>query len=538
MREEKQYHAEKKNRTKILLAVLAGLAIILIAAAAFIFVSGKMKEKNYSEAVLSAEKYLAANNYEDAVIQYKKAISVNPKEEDAYLALADVYVEQEEISKAKAILRKGQRETSSFKIKRKLEDLNGQSLVAVMNGDQEKEELTVDLKTASQNIAWNTSFLQKIIDYRFEDYKDQFGFVKSTKMDEDGYLEIEHNGLGAVCFYRNTETNKEIVDVSRKTPTEKGMPEKISLHSLGTLFRNFEGGASLQRLQMLFGEKVTPKAEDGRYFVETKTSDCIFRFETDANGNIVSADGWNEIILLNANAQRDTTGHISGVVIDAVSGDGVPQAVLTFQPTKKENKEKAVKTDAQGVFSADLEPDIYTILITADNYIEEEYIFEIEEGRNYSGEQFSISPKLKKGTARIVLEWNAEPQDLDSYLMGSTDDGKEVSVNFRQKEAKSGGDVIAALDLDDIDGYGPETTTIYNLNGVYQFQVADFRRTGTMKENGATVKVYLPGKAPVTITIDPGADVKDIWIVCEIDHGELNVINKAPQSDEFTNSNK
>lgn len=59
-----------------------------------------------------------------------------------------------------------------------------------------------------------------------------------------------------------------------------------------------------------------------------------------------------------------------------------------------------------------------------------------------------------------------------------------------------------------------------------------------MKENGATVKVYLPGKEPVTITIDPGADVKDIWIVCEIDHGELNVINKAPQSDEFTNSNK
>ena len=42
----------------------------------------------------------------------------------------------------------------------------------------------------------------------------------------------------------------------------------------------------------------------------------------------------------------------------------------------------------------------------------------------------------------------------------------------------------------------------------------------------------------MTITIDPGADVKDIWIVCEIDHGELNVINKAPQSDEFTNSNK
>lgn len=98
--------------------------------------------------------------------------------------------------------------------------------------------------------------------------------------------------------------------------------------------------------------------------------------------------------------------------------------------------------------------------------------------------------------------------------------------------------MIAELDLDDTDGYGPETMTIYDLNGVYEFQVADFRRTRTMKEYGATVKVYLPNKEPVTITIDPSADVKDIWIVCEIDHGELNIINKAPETDEFSISNK
>lgn len=100
MKEQKQYQAEQKNRTKILLTVLIAVFLILIAAAAFIFVSGKMKDKNYSEAISSAEKYLTAHNYEDAVIQYKKAISVNPKEEDAYLALADVYVEQDEMSKA------------------------------------------------------------------------------------------------------------------------------------------------------------------------------------------------------------------------------------------------------------------------------------------------------------------------------------------------------------------------------------------------------------------------------------------------------
>ena len=92
--------------------------------------------------------------------------------------------------------------------------------------------------------------------------------------------------------------------------------------------------------------------------------------------------------------------------------------------------------------------------------------------------------------------------------------------------------------MDDTDGYGPETTTIYDLNGVYRFRVADFHRTRTMKEYGATVKVYLPGKQPEVITINPEADVKDIWIVCEIDHGELNIINGAPDEDRFTTSNK
>lgn len=534
-----QNNGRSGNKLNILLSVLAGLLVIIIAVGAFFLVSGSMKEKNYSEAIKSAEKYLAANNYEDAIVQYKKAISVNPKEEDAYLKLAEVYVEQEETSKAKAILRKGLKETSSFKIRRMLSSLNAQNLVATIDNEgEEKQELAIDLTTASQNIAWNTSFMQKIVSFTFDDFKDEFGSVTSAAINDDGYLEVVHAGLDGICYYRNTEDNKEIVDMSRKTPYPAGMPEKISLNSLGVMFRNFEGGVSINRLQMFFGEKVEPKTAESRFYVQTSTEDCIFHIETDSSGNIISPDAWNEIILVNANQGKVKAGSLSGVVVDAVDGEGVENAVLTFKPTKKSIKEKETKTGAQGTFSIELEPDVYTIVITADDYIEEEFIFEIEDGKSYNGVQFTISPELAKGTARIVLEWNAEPQDLDSYLIGDTDKGSDVFVSYRQKQAKSGSDVIAELDLDDMNGYGPETTTIYDLNGVYEFQVADFRRTGTMKQYGATVKVYLPGKEPVTITIDSGADVKDIWIVCEIDHGKLNIINEAPATDNFTPSRK
>lgn len=537
MGEQMQQNQQNGKRTKLLLIILIGLLVLVAAVGAVLLVNAKMKEKGYSEAISSAEKYLAQNNYEDAIVEYKKAISLNPEEPDVYIDLANVYVEQDEISKAKSILKRGYSKTNSPKIKLMLNRLEGTDILT--NDLTEKEEAEpLDLANASENIGWNTSFLQKIESFNFDDYRDEYGSVQSQEMESDGTLQIVHAGLDGVCFYRNTDENKEIVDISRKTPVINAMPEKISLNSLGMLFRNFEGGVSLKRLQMLVGERIEPKLLQDKHVVEIKAENCIMYIETDESGNIVSPNAWNEIVLLNANTKKDEDGHLSGVVIDAVTGDGVNGAELSFTLEDKESPEKSVKTSANGAFSVDLNPGLYTVLVKAADYVEEEFLFEIEKGKNYSGEEFVISPELASGTARIVLEWNAEPQDLDSYLRGETDDGDDVFINFQRKQSKSGDDMIAELDLDDMDGHGPETTTIYNLNGVYNFQVADFRRTGTMKQFGATVKVYLPGKQPVTITIDPGADVKDIWIVCEIDHGELNIINEAPATDNFREGSK
>lgn len=537
MKDQMQQNQKSGKQSKTLLIILIGLLVVVVAVGAGFFVNGKMKEKGYSEAIASAEKYLAQNNYEDAIVEYKKAIKLNPEDPDAYIDLADVYVEQEDESKAKSILKRGYTKTKSPKIRLMLNRLES---AGILTEDlvQKEETQALDLATASQDIGWNTSFLQKLESFDFDDYRDEYGSVQEAKSGDGGFIEIVHSGLDGICYYRNTTENKEIVDTSRKTPEADGMPEKISLNSLDLLFRNFEGGVSLQRLQMLIGERVEPKRLGDRTVLEIKTESIVMYIESDVEGNVVSPNAWNEIVLLNANQKDDEEGHLSGVVIDAVTGDGVNGAELSFILEDKSSPEKQVKTNASGAFSVDLEPGLYTILIEAKDYVEEEFVFEIEKGKSYSGEEFVISPELAKGTARIVLEWGSEPQDLDSYLRGETDGGDDVDVNFRNRQSKAGGNTIAELDLDDTNGNGPETTTIYNLNGVYTFQVADFRRTGTMKQFGATVKVYLPGKQPETITIAPGADVKDIWIVCEIDHGELNIINEAPDSDNFTTSNK
>lgn len=71
------------------------------------------------------------------------------------------------------------------------------------------------------------------------------------------------------------------------------------------------------------------------------------------------------------------------------------------------------------------------------------------------------------------------------------------------------GEVIAELDVDEMDGHGPETITLNNLNGTYRYLVDDFTESGKLQEYGATVKVYISGKSqPEVITIAPDAGVK------------------------------
>ncbi len=522
--------SERKNRVKPVLILLLVLLIATVAAGAGLQVRKGMREKTYTETVAGAEKYLAAENYEDAVVVYRQAIELDPEQEDAYLKLADVYLKQDDVSGAVAVLREGAGRIRSPRITLMLSRLTGRAgaeredktknLAAGMNPEE--------IEQASANVAWNISFLQMLETFTYDDYRDEFGAAGRIAEDEEGYLEVEHKNFDGVCYYRDTEDGRAVIDAGRGTPAGEGMPQKVTLHSLGLLFRNFEGAVSLSRLRSMTGTQLEPETADGRTVVEFEYRDVLMRFETDADGNIVSPDAWNELVPLNANQEQKEPGHLTGVVVAATTGNGIGGAVVTFLPAGSGQDEISATTDASGGFAADLSPGEYTVRVTADGYITEEFPFTAEEGKTYGGESFVLSPNLTNGTARIVLEWNATPRDLDSYLTGSSDSGVTVNTNYRQQHAVSGGETFAELDLDDTDGYGPETTTIYDLNGVYTFSVNDFLSTGTMAAQGAVVKVYLPGQDPVTITLPAGSGVVNDWEVCVIDHGRLEIINAAP----------
>ncbi len=524
----------KAEKKKVL--ILAVCAVLLAAAcvAGFFLVRSFLDQNSYQESIQSAENYMESGNLEQAVIAYQNAIEIQPEKDEGYLGLADAYLEQSETSQAKVVLKKGLIRTSSAKIQYMLSGIEDGSLLPESTEDEVKKE-TLDF---TGPFGWNTMFIQKLEHYTYQDFQSEYGGNPQIVKEEKGALEVAHPELPAICYYANTPEFDDIVDDRRNRPDETGMPEKLTLDSLSILFQNFGGSATIDQLRSISSSKVEPVVTEERTYVELTTGSLVVRIETDANGNIVSDQAWNEILLTEANQNRDRKGILAGVVIDAVTGEGVPDARLSFAAQEDSRNSDAVLAGGNGEFSVELEPDIYTITITCDGYLEESFEFEMEEGRNYSGEQFTISPALAEGTARIVLEWGAQPQDLDSYLIGESDSGGDVFVGYYDKVASSGGETLAELDVDDTNGYGPETITLYDLNGVYKYTVVDYRGTSTLQQYGATVKVYLPGQAPVTISVEPGTGIDNYWEVFELDHGQLNIWNRAGDDNSLSPGDK
>lgn len=142
-----------------------------------------------------------------------------------------------------------------------------------------------------------------------------------------------------------------------------------------------------------------------------------------------------------------------------------------------------------------------------------------------------LSPVLADGEVRIVLDWGAYPNDLDAHLF-TPYDGKESEdayhIWYGQQEDPYGNN----LDVDDTDGFGPETMTIRNLeNGCYKYYVADFTNCSNddptsyeMSESGAQVNVYTSEGEVQTFYV-PANRSGVIWEVFEIRNGRINRIN-------------
>lgn len=117
----------------------------------------------------------------------------------------------------------------------------------------------------------------------------------------------------------------------------------------------------------------------------------------------------------------------------------------------------------------------------------------------------SITCTFNNSTATgIKLTWGAQPLDLDSHLYVPNG----YHVFFPNENRGSLGSLpFAALDLDDVDGFGPEIITVVRwMKGTYQYFVHNFNGTFTPGMTGSPARVDLIQGSTITNTYSPPAD--------------------------------
>lgn len=217
---------------------------------------------------------------------------------------------------------------------------------------------------------------------------------------------------------------------------------------------------------------------------------------------------------------------VTGDIMDAVTGNGV--SGTTYVLRKGQNVQTGANigsgTFADVTYTLTLEPGTYTLEVSKSGYITAYQTITVTSS-GATGTHITLNPTgstdVGNGILRVVLEWGEEPWDLDSHMFGPTSNtGTDVfHTYFADQEYWDNETCVADLDLDDVDSYGPETTTVHDIRTGrgYSFYVHDFTNldstsSSAMSMSGATVKVY-SGSALIRTFAIPTNREGTVWHV-------------------------
>ncbi len=185
-------------------------------------------------------------------------------------------------------------------------------------------------------------------------------------------------------------------------------------------------------------------------------------------------------------------------------------------------------TDEEGkvVFAPPAEDGILQVTFRADRYIPTEFPIEIMAGTLFFN-RVSISPMIDIKFVRIVVDWEKEPRDLDAHFVKNGTNGYHIS--FRNMKVLADGSGM--LDIDAMQGYGPETITVNSVatQSTYEYSVVDYtnqnnRNSTGLSDSKATVKVYGDGRLLKVIQV-PRKKEGNVWKVFKIEQGQVREIN-------------
>ena len=518
----------KKNKLWLLVIPIVLIAIVCSCLAGIMIMRNRA-ETQYTDLIRLAEDKRQKGDYDAAIAAYEQAISLNAKKKPAYTGLLDLYNELGEPAQMESVIRRYVNRTNDRTLRilyaDRIEELQAQmqsgQTPSDLGDEQGVKNTSFQQSRTTEAVSLATDVLSFISGASYEDYNKVYG--SSFIAEHEGNRSVVKFDLAPFITVYSADDGNVRVDATGK-PYANSIPTSVSVSDLSVLLIGMTGETTLDLLQKDISPDAIHIEKSGEsYYLEFEEKGCRVRIACDEKGTIPGTDAWNEIVPSGKTREEGDCG-VEGIVMDAVRGTGVPDATIKFRQGFNSTVDTPVeeyKTSYGGGYEVNLVPGEYTVEVSAAGYIKEYFEVSLYSWLDMTKQDFVISPELGENEIRIVLEWGSYPSDLDLYLSGTSSSGQDVFVGFTYKNQPG----VASLDVDDRNGFGPETITITDIYGDYEVIVQDFMLTEMMAQSGATVKVYMPGEDSPTI-INVAGSIVNQWLVCVIRDGTLTVRNE------------
>ena len=221
----------------------------------------------------------------------------------------------------------------------------------------------------------------------------------------------------------------------------------------------------------------------------------------------------SEISFLLANPGSEVTATVlTGTVRHAVTGQVLPGASVTV------NGGTPQITTGQGLFSFPNVPvGLATVVATAPGFFGYTNTFTLV-ATPTNTISFALSPTFSSSSAmRLVLNWGAQPSDLDSHLETPLINGQLHHVYYVNRGTTNGAP-FAELDVDDVSSFGPETITITQFSpGTYHYYIHNYSTSPDFDVSGATAQIYTSAGLVASVQVPTNINTGDYWYVARID---------------------
>ena len=247
--------------------------------------------------------------------------------------------------------------------------------------------------------------------------------------------------------------------------------------------------------------------------------------------------------FLMVEGEENSEGIANGFVINSLTGIGVEGVNLAVKAHWENTEGETIatgETTVNGAYSFTLPIGNYTVVATKEGFIDSYFNIIVQNGEtpNQNG---TISPTTVGNDYYITLTWDQDPRDLDSHVYGYLSNENVFHVYYRNRYVEENDTFVCMLDVDDVDGNGPEHITLNATSELpYYYYIHKYAGYGSIATSGAHVKVEQNNVLIAEFDAPTNLGNSNYWNVFSIVNGKMvvkNTITSEPDLEYANNSN-